>query len=136
MTKVFVYGSLKRAYWNHRLLETATFLGEAVSMAADYFLFDVGFPLAVNRSRLPTTPLVPQKLFGELFSTEDPQVIERLDRLESNGRMYQRTLRLFENTADNSQQEAYIYEFIADFNGLDPLRPARGDDFLVWHPRD
>jgi gamma-glutamylcyclotransferase (GGCT)/AIG2-like uncharacterized protein YtfP len=62
--KVFVYGTLKRGYGNHRLLENATLIDEAV------FESDTGLPLT-----------------GEVYQV-DAATLQSLDNLEGEGTMY------------------------------------------------
>jgi hypothetical protein len=53
---VFAYGTLKRGHGNHRHLEDATFLGEAVT-AASYALHVDGLPIFEQRQRCPQPDL-------------------------------------------------------------------------------
>jgi gamma-glutamylcyclotransferase (GGCT)/AIG2-like uncharacterized protein YtfP len=81
--KVFVYGTLQRGCRNHRILEAATFLGKAVTVRK-FGMTDVGFPFM-----LPDQEVAP--VVGELFDIgDDADCLARLDRLESEGRMYDR----------------------------------------------
>lgn len=81
--KVFVYGTLQRDRSNHALLEDATFLGRAVTVRK-FGMVDVGFPFMLRDH--PTA-----RVEGELFDIgDDDWTLARLDRLESEGRMYDR----------------------------------------------
>jgi gamma-glutamylcyclotransferase (GGCT)/AIG2-like uncharacterized protein YtfP len=81
--KVFVYGTLQRGCHNHHLLERATFLGKAVTVRK-FGMTDVGFPFM-----LADQAVAP--VMGELFDIGDNAAcLARLDRLESEGRMYDR----------------------------------------------
>jgi gamma-glutamylcyclotransferase (GGCT)/AIG2-like uncharacterized protein YtfP len=80
-TSVFVYGTLKRGYSNHYLLETARYLGNAITKQP-HLLGDAGFPVC-----MPTD--APTYVFGEVYEVDD-DTLTRLDRLESEGRMYHR----------------------------------------------
>jgi len=86
MTKVFVYGTLKRGYGNNQLLSTAEFIGSGQT-AMPMLMLNAGFPVAM----LPQTPwnnrAAPIK--GEVYEV-DIETLKRLDRLESEGRMYLR----------------------------------------------
>jgi len=84
---VFVYGTLKRGWRNHRLLEGATFLGTAVTRRR-YRMLCVGFPVVLATSPKPEVQL--GCVTGELYEV-DEAILAQLDRLEGNGRMYQRT---------------------------------------------
>ena len=79
---VFVYGTLKRGHGNHRLLETSTRLGEAVTADACYRMGDTGGFPEVTRNGL-------HAIAGEVYEVSTA-TLESLDRLEGNGQMYVR----------------------------------------------
>lgn len=82
MTRIFVYGSLKRGCGLHRILEGQRFLGDACTTPG-FRLYDVGwFPAMVAD---PDGIAVK----GELYEV-DSATLASLDRVESEGRMYQR----------------------------------------------
>jgi gamma-glutamylaminecyclotransferase len=81
MIHVFVYGSLKRGFRNHHLLETSRFIGPGTTRR-DFDLLDLGYFPAMIR---PGTFAIQ----GELFSV-DRRTLRDLDLLESNGTFYQR----------------------------------------------
>lgn len=88
--KVFVYGTLKSGFHNHRCLEGATFLKET-SLSIPFRMFDTGgFPVLLPASEdkpgfFPT---------GEVYElpegNEGSVILQRLDRLEGEGSMYHR----------------------------------------------
>ena len=82
---VFVYGTLKRAYWNNKRLEDSKFLGTAYT-AQPYPMVCGGIPFLYDR---PGEGKVVQ---GEVFEVTNPDVMENLDRLESHPHGYKRTL--------------------------------------------
>ena len=96
---VFAYGTLKRAHGNHRQLEDATFLGEAVT-AASYALHVDGLPM-VDRSN-PVSPI-----HGELYLVDDATFAD-LDRLEGHPRYYRRFLTRV-SLADGTVRAAWMY---------------------------
>lgn len=98
---VAVYGTLKRGYGNHRLLADARYVGDAVSGSA-FQLFTVGFPVI-----LPGTPAAPGKPIAVELYEVTRRELARLDRLEGNGRMYQRERRRFR--LDGRSVRAWIY---------------------------
>lgn len=71
----FVYGSLKRGYWNNILLTNCVFEGEGVTLEP-FLMLDGVFPYVFRHQRF-TLPVK-----GEVWSSDNPQVVERLDRLE------------------------------------------------------
>lgn len=78
--KIAVYGSLKKGYWNSRLLEGSELLAEG--MISGYKLYNSGFPVA--------TPSEGTKITVEVYEV-DEKTLAALDRLEGNGSMYNRT---------------------------------------------
>lgn len=81
--KVFVYGTLKQGYGNHRILEGKPFLGEAVTDGL-FDMINAGFPVLIpNSSGLPVR--------GEVYDiTGDVATLDSLDSLEGEGIMYDR----------------------------------------------
>jgi len=79
---VFTYGTLKRGFGNHRLLEGARFISLAMTWLP-FHVVDVGFPIAFKRGpkRKP--------VIGEVYEVTDAQ-LARLDRLEGVPTHYQR----------------------------------------------
>lgn len=76
------YGTLKRGHHNNVILMHADFLEERVIKG--FKLLDSGFPVAV--------PCEKSSIKIEIFDIHDDQAcLQRLDRLESEGRMYIRT---------------------------------------------
>lgn len=81
--KVFVYGTLKRGYGNHRLLEYKPFLGIGVTDIR-YNMISGGFPVIMS-----SDDGLPVK--GEVYDiTGDIPCLDNLDRLEGEGVMYHR----------------------------------------------
>jgi gamma-glutamylcyclotransferase (GGCT)/AIG2-like uncharacterized protein YtfP len=105
--KVFVYGTLKKGFHNHRCLEGATFVKEAV-LNFPVRMYDTGgFPIILPASEnkpgyFPTGEVyeLPEGRDGEL-------VLARLDRLESEGVMYHRRVH---PTIDGED----VYVYVAD----------------------
>lgn len=80
---IFVYGTLRRGFLNHKLLHNARYLGRHVTEPA-YTMLDLGaYPGVVNGG---TTPIV-----GELYAVT-PRILHRLDILEDYPNLYTRTL--------------------------------------------
>lgn len=142
MTKVFVYGTLKRAYHNNRYLKGSRFLGEALTVD-NFDMLDVGFPVL-----LPQRGDVAYPVKGELYEIDDT-TLKNLDRLEGEGRMYQRQTRTVLSMDDPiTGVHAYIYVGIPTEDRWDwgeevkPVPTAcgalvRGDGFVAydWEPR-
>ena len=95
-TYVFVYGSLLRSEPNHRLLASATFVGEART-EPHFSLVDLGaFPAMVAGG---CTAVV-----GEVFAV-DTETLARLDALEGVPRFYERVAIALD---DGREVDAYL----------------------------
>lgn len=79
---VFVYGSLKRGFHNHLLLENAVFLGEYETLG-QFTMYDYG--------SFPAVTVQPSNysIFGELYEVDDI-TLEILDDLEGHPEWYDR----------------------------------------------
>jgi len=78
---VFVYGTLKEGYGNNYLLSSSEKVSSGVMEG--YKLYDCGFPIAVKSDG--------DFISGEVYDIgDDAMVLNRLDRLESEGSMYNR----------------------------------------------
>ena len=148
--KFFVYGTLKRAFGNHRILQHggAAFLGRAVTLDP-YVMENVGFPFVWQHDE--GWPVA-----GELFDIGDAifqpakTTLYQLDRLEANGRMYQRRQRSVRMlTGPNSETllpvcDAEIHRDVWIYECLRERRPSRDescvreclgeDNRLEWEP--
>lgn len=93
MTKIFVYGSLKRGYWNNeRCLRDQRFIKD-IETAPEYRLYDNGsYPCMIETNTMG----VPVK--GELWEV-DIKCLSFLDAMES-GAGYERKLVKIPNYAD------------------------------------
>lgn len=100
LTLVFVYGSLKRGFHNHSLLKNSQSLGEAKTNPEFVMYSAGGFPIII-RGKFAIT--------GELYAVNSA-TLKKLDRLESNGRMYKREL----TWISSIQQFAWIYVYMYD----------------------
>ena len=113
--KVFVYGSLKQGFGNHRLLESATFLGLDTT-PPDYTMYSLGgFPGIIPKGNTP--------IQGEVYEVDQDQ-FERLDMLEGYPSFYNRKL------IDTAHGDAWIYYLNGD-DGEDFTRYERVDNG-VW----
>lgn len=85
---VFVYGTLKKGFGNHSLLNGSRFLGEGILEDSTLKLVDLGFCPAIVR--VPDTEnLCGNGVAGELYFANNKTLL-RLDALESNGILYTR----------------------------------------------
>ena len=84
--KVFVYGSLKKGFANHRCLAGATFLGSTTLRGFEMYSLG-GYPGACVADAPGQSPAID----GEVYVVNDVGLAV-LDRLESNGSFYTRQL--------------------------------------------
>ena len=78
---VFVYGTLKKGFGNHHVLQGAEFVGEAT--LPDGKMLHLGaFPGLIPGNT---------RIFGEVYRTT-PHILQRLDRLEGHPSFYMRSI--------------------------------------------
>ena len=94
---VFVYGTLRKGYWNHHILENSRFIGLAITKDK-YSLFADGIPYVV---KIPLT-----QIKGEVYEV-DSDTLERLDALEGHPNFYKREL--IDVILDGKTIKAWIY---------------------------
>ncbi len=115
MIKVFVYGTLKRGFPNHRFLSFSKFLGQAISLEK-YALVDNGsFPYACKRG------IKKAHILGEIFEINE-KILINLDSLEGYPNLYKRKKGEF-LLLNGMPCEAYIY-FVEDFKPY-PFCPTK-----------
>jgi gamma-glutamylaminecyclotransferase len=89
--RVFVYGTLRRNYGNHRLLSESAFFGETTTAAYTFAMFGQGIPYVYPVE-------IGWRIKGEVYEVDD-ETLEDLDRLEGNGYHYERRpVRLRDNS--------------------------------------
>ncbi len=106
MYHVFVYGSLKKGFGNHHLLNDSEFLGEAETCDSRFEMVSLGgFPGVYDEGN--------DKIKGEIYLINQ-NTLTKLDRLESEGTFYSRKTFLFKFPNGNII-EAFIYILLNDF---------------------
>ena len=119
---VAVYGTLKRGYGNHRLLEGATFVEEDIVTGYDLtFSYGVGsFPVAMEGSG---------DVLVEVFDIGDDDVIlSRLDALEGVPHMYTR-----EEVVTNDARKVNMYVGNPDCFSHEMIPvPLNSDGIFEW----
>lgn len=78
---VLVYGTLKRGYGNHSVLGNSRFVGEATTRDSTYTLYDLGYYPGLKMSGN-------NKITGEVYMVDDPEVARNLDYLEGYPELY------------------------------------------------
>lgn len=130
MTRVFVYGTLKRGgkirgldslNWT-RNQESATFIGAATTKESAFSLYDLGpFPAASLRGE--------HKIAGEVWEVND-EMFATLDSIEGYPDFYSRTV------IDTTQGKAWMYylpnaeQEYSDWN----ITPEQGDT-VSWNEK-
>ena len=128
MYKVFVYGSLKSGFGNHRLLEdsNAEFLGTTYTKDTNFLMFSFGaFPAVVKNEEFGYGAVE-----GELYLV-DQITMFKLDMLEGNGTFYTRELVELD---DGSKAWMYLidhpYQHMTDND--DQIEMGYYDDKMVF----
>lgn len=108
-TKVFVYGTLKRGYWNNkRYLNNSIFLGPAISEDDSYGMRCNGYyPIVYEKHGAHS------HVKGELYTIRH-FTLENLDDLEGNGHFYNRHKR---NFVLNSGEVVSAWIYLCNFKG-------------------
>jgi len=102
--KIMVYGTLKRGYWNNRLLDGAEFVGEALTVK-NYIMTGNGIPfIHPNKGGLPVK--------GEVYEINPDKHLSSLDRLEGHPHTYTRTTIDVQLLACGTKLKADIYEML------------------------
>jgi gamma-glutamylaminecyclotransferase len=120
MIPVFVYGTLKQGFGNHILLEYSDFVDAAILEDYDmrYSHGNHGFPVIFKNKESKGHIVI-----GEVYMV-DQYTLKNLDRLESNGTMYNRKLVTVE-LSDGEKMKTYVYigisEFWNNFEDMDPV---------------
>lgn len=80
---VFVYGTLKSGFGNHRQLSSSEYLGEART-ADSYYMIGTSVPVVI--------PGGEHSVAGELYHVTEPSVLMALDDLEGHPTLYRREI--------------------------------------------
>jgi gamma-glutamylaminecyclotransferase len=86
---LFVYGTLKRGFRNHRLLAPADYIGPAKTERR-FRLLDCGEYPALVEVPAKSLEIEPLEIQGEIFRI-GPELLPALDELEDEGKLYRRT---------------------------------------------
>lgn len=98
MCLVFVYGTLKDGYCNHRLLKDCSYV-PAIAMKVDLYAGH-DYPFAKKGDGI---------VFGELYEVDD-NIIKKIDMLEGHPNYYRRELiDVFDDKYNLKQAWIYLY---------------------------
>lgn len=91
--QIFVYGTLKKGFSNHWLLEDQEFIGKAET-TLDYVMLGQGIPYVYESDKAyrgdvgyPLELVKGSKIKGELYKVSD-EALARIDQLEGHPRWY------------------------------------------------
>ena len=128
--RVFVYGTLKRGFCNHTLLDEAEFIGEATTeerfgfyLGADNCAPEVEeIPYLYRHPRVTDEAM---SVHGEVWEIS-PSILRQLDRLEGHPDWYQR-----ENIQVQMDSEAIVavQAYLRPGSPPDAYRPIEGGCF-------
>lgn len=115
---VAVYGTLKRGFGNHRVLQDAG--GEFVAIARSVTPFPLvvsGLPYLLDR------PGEGYQVEVELYRVSTLEGLRRLDRLEGHPDFYRRRVEAFKQE-DGTAVDAWVYFLARGSQRLDGLEPV------------
>ncbi len=115
---VFVYGSLKRGFRNHRFMGRARFVAEGLTRP-EFAMLDLGRYPGVIRGN--------SAIQGEVFAVAPPLMV-RLDRLEDNGWVYQRERITID--VPSGPVDAWIYLYLQERRHRKRVKPQ--DGVVTW----
>lgn len=122
---VFVYGTLKRGYGNHRVLGDSEFISEGITIDV-FTMYNGGFPF-VSSSKEEGLGWVK----GEIFRVTDKNVWKALDRLEGVPHMYVRLRTEVDTGFDDITCIMYVAsENTNSYLTEEPMTPI--DGVLEW----
>lgn len=104
---IFVYGTLKRGFGNHRLLNGCDFVGEAKTKAGEFTMIALGgFPGMIET---PKGERPEGTVSGEIYEVTDSEDLRRLDGLEGHPDWYRRTQVTVYNAEGPVVLDTYVY---------------------------
>jgi gamma-glutamylaminecyclotransferase len=117
---VFVYGSLKRGFSNHSIIQNSKFMGNTETADRNYRMFSLSYFPTVAETEKEDFSII-----GELYEV-DAQTLHELDLLEGNGHLYNRKLVKVYSNLDIV--EAWMYLRVPD----DIICPVRHTSRYVY----
>ena len=130
LERVFVYGTLKRGFCNHALLDEAEFIGEATTVARFGFYLgaDDCAPEVEEIPYLYRHPRVTDEamsVHGEVWEIS-PSILRQLDRLEGHPDWYRRESI---QVQINSEALMAVQAYLRPGSPPDAYRPIEGGRF-------
>lgn len=121
-TKVFVYGSLKRGYWNNRLLMGSKFIGTGSTNDAEFRMYDGTFPYVTTEGI--------DDVQGEVWEV-DEATLRNLDALEGTPDHYVRY-----NTKVYMDEEDVSYDVVMYVASEETEKWLNRSGYLVIEPNE
>lgn len=102
---IAVYGTLKKGFGNHRLLDPRgfSFVGSFVSVNKFHMTSAGGFPIVYKDQPL-------HHIGVEVYKVTDPAYLSQVDRLEGHPNWYKREPVKFQNDNETIEAEMYMQE--------------------------
>lgn len=100
---IFVYGTLKKNFENHFILDGADFLGEAITEKKYLLVKSGGLPFLIENSEHEKATFIK----GELYKISDSLLMD-VDELEGHPNFYYRKP-IWVKTKDDSIDMAWVY---------------------------
>ena len=123
--KAFVYGSLKKNFGNHVLLQTSNYLGEGTTLNPQYSMVNLGsFPGVYQNGN--------GYIRGEVYEINQ-STLARLDLLEGEGNFYSR--RKTDVKIGNEIHECYMYVLLRNYSYMNENRkeiPHKNECVYSW----
>lgn len=108
---IFVYGTLKKDWGNHRIIEDQQYLGCAETSHPNFQMYSLGgFPGVVAGDK---------QITGELYSVDD-EALARCDRLEGHPSFYKRE-QISVSPLEGENVVAWIYIYQGQVSDLQPI---------------
>jgi gamma-glutamylaminecyclotransferase len=115
MSKVFVYGTLKKGYCNHSCLEDSPLVGKGKSVPRFRMFTNGYFPMVIRTFNTEGVQVT-----GEVYEVS-PETLARLDRLEGVSYGHYRRDACAVRFEDGYQVTAYVYVFCQNVFSLTPV---------------
>lgn len=121
---VFVYGTLKEGFGNHRVLSSSRKVGEAITCSDSYSMIDGGFPTVVLGGKFHVK--------GELYEVVDERVMRNLDMLEGVPTLFDHHKTQVKVDSDVYDALMYVGANPKWINGRNQVIPNE-ENVLEWH---
>jgi gamma-glutamylcyclotransferase (GGCT)/AIG2-like uncharacterized protein YtfP len=122
--QIFVYGTLKRGFWNHHYLSGARYVGTGLVRGYAIYGKKTGFGIPYATRVGGDEALV----WGEVYDVPE-SVLQDLDRLEGHPHTYKRVPCVVEGKFDDkiTSTQAELYEYMGDTSQMEWL----GEEFTL-----